>query len=72
MDDLDNKLHIEYRLIAVISHNGRAGSIGNYITYCQNNECKWYVFNDSNVTESEFEEVYSNSPCILIYKKYNI
>ena len=72
MDDLDNKLQIEYRLIAVISHNGRAGSIGNYITYCLNNECKWYVFNDSSVTESEFEEVYSNSPCILIYKKYNI
>ena len=69
--DESNKLSsLQYRLISVISDIGGAGSIGNYITYCQNNdEDKWYVFNDSRVTETTFEDVYSSSQCILIYKK---
>jgi len=69
VDKSNKSSSIQYRLIAVISDNGGAGSIGNYITYCQNNENKWYVFNNSSVTESKFEDVYSSSPCILIYKK---
>ena len=65
-----NDIHsIQYKLIAVCSFIGRSGSSGHYITYCQNNENKWYKFNDSSVTEIKFEEVNSNSPEILIYKK---
>ena len=61
---------IKYKLIAVCNHIGKIGSSGHYVTYCQNNENKWYEFNDSNVSEIIFaEEVYSSSPYILIYKK---
>jgi len=61
--------NIQYKLIAVFSHIGRKGSRGHYIAYCQNNENKWYEFNDSCVSEAKFEEVNSNSPILLIYKK---
>ena len=60
---------IQYKLIAVNTHLGRSGSSGHYITYCQNNEDKWYEFNDSSVSETKFEKVNSNSPYVLIYKK---
>ena len=60
---------VQYKLIAVSTHIGRSGSSGHYITYCQNNKNQWYEFNDSSVTETIFEEVNSNSPYLLIYKK---
>jgi len=55
--------------MAVCSHIGKSENSGNYITYCQNNEDKWYEFNDSSVTETKFDKLNSNSPYILIYKK---
>ena len=68
--DENNKMpSIQYKLIVVCTNIGRPGSSGHYITYCQNNENKWYEFNDSSVAETKFEEVNSNSPFILIYKK---
>jgi ubiquitin C-terminal hydrolase len=60
---------INYKLIAVCSHIGKSEKSGNYITYCQTNEDKWYEFNDSSVTETKFDKLHSNSPYILIYKK---
>ena len=69
VDESNKCSSIQYKLIAVCSYKGKTGSSGHYITYCQNNENKWYEFNDSSVTESKFEEVNSNSPYILIYKK---
>ena len=58
-----------YKLIAVCSHIGKSENSGNYITYCQNNENKWYEFNDSSVTETKFDKLITNFPYILIYKK---
>ena len=69
VDDSNKSLSIQYTLIAVCSYIGKSGSSGHYITYCQNSEDKWYVFNDSNFTETKFEKVNSYSPEILIYKK---
>ena len=60
----------QYKLIAVCNHIGKIGSSGHYVTYCQSNKDKWYEFNDSSVTETKFEELNSNSPYILIYKKF--
>ena len=69
VDDSNKSLSIQYTLIAVCSYIGYSGSTGHYIAYCQNNENKWYEFNDSSVTETEFDKVNSYSPEILIYKK---
>jgi len=68
-DSSNNMQNIQYKLIAVYSHIGRKGSSDHYITYCRNNENKWYEFNDSCVSEAKFEEINSNSPFLLIYKK---
>ena len=68
-DNMNKCPNIQYKLIAVSTHIGKSGSTGHYITFCQNNENKWYEFNDSSVTETKFEYVNSNSPYILIYKK---
>jgi ubiquitin C-terminal hydrolase len=65
----NNYLSIQYKLIAVSTHIGSSGRGGHYITYCQNNEDKWFEFNDSSVSPAKFEEINSNSPYILIYKK---
>ena len=70
-DFVDNKSPInQYKLIAVCNHIGKIGSSGHYVTYCQSNKDKWYEFNDSSVSETKFEELNSNSPYILIYKKF--
>jgi len=69
IDESNKCPNIQYKLIAVSTHIGKSGSSGHYITFCQNNENKWYEFNDSSVTETKFEYVNSNSPYILIYKK---
>ena len=68
--DKSNNHSILYKLIAICKHIGKIGSSGHYVTYCQNNKDKWYEFNDSSVTETKFEELNSNSPYILIYKKF--
>ena len=69
VDKYDREPSIQYKLKAVCSHIGKSENSGNYITYCQNNEDKWYEFNDSSVTEITFDKLNSNSPYILIYKK---
>ena len=69
VDEKNISPSIQYKLIAISTHIGRSGSTGHYITYCQNNEDKWYEFNDSSVIETEFKKVNSNSPYVLIYKK---
>ena len=60
---------IKYKLIAVSTYIGQSLKYGHYISYCKNSEDKWYEFNDSHITESQFVNVNSNSPHILIYKK---
>ena len=69
VDKYDREPSIQYKLMTVCSHIGKSENSGNYITYCQNNEDKWYEFNDSSVTETKFDKLHSNSPYILIYKK---
>jgi len=69
IDDSNKSPSIQYKLIAVCNYIGKSGSIGSYITYCPNNQDKWYEFNDSRVSETQFENVNSYSPRILIYKK---
>ena len=67
--DNSNIHSIKYKLIAVCIHIRKTGSSGHYIAYFQNNKDKWYEFNDSSVTETEFGKINSNCPYLLIYKK---
>ena len=60
-----------YELIAVICHYGESGMGGHFIAFCKhlvNYEYKWFKFNDSFVTESNFNEVQtSGMPYVLFY-----
>jgi ubiquitin C-terminal hydrolase len=60
-----------YKLIAVSTHIGRSGNTGHYIAYCKDlNTNIWHKFNDSSHEEKcNFEEVTSNTPYFLIYKR---
>ena len=63
----DNK----YFLSGVVSHMGDSGPSGHFIAYCRMSENqKWYCYNDSLVTESNFQEINSRGfPYILFYQK---
>ena len=63
----DNK----YFLSGVVSHMGDSGPSGHFIAYCRMSEAqKWYCYNDSIVSESNFQEINSRGfPYILFYQK---
>ena len=72
LDNYNNEKNppsVHYQLIAVSTHIGRSGSTGHYITYCKNNDDKWYEFNDYKVSPASSDEINSNSPYLLVYKK---
>ena len=55
-----------YRLICLITHFGPNGTSGHFIAFCfVQGKNKWYKFNDSIVSESDFKEA-SNSGDIYI------
>ena len=60
-----------YRLIGVITHLGPSGASGHSIAFCfVKDKNKWYKFNDSIVTESDFMEVsHSGQVDILFYER---
>ena len=61
-----------YQLIAVSTHIGKSGNTGHYIAYCKDIKNNiWHKFNDSYHDENcNFQnEVLSNTPYFLIYKK---
>ena len=64
-----NSLH--YKLISIITHFGPSGTAGHFIAFCFiKDKNKWYKFNDSNVTESNFQEAStSGDTYILFYER---
>ena len=60
-----------YKLIAVSTHIGSSGNYGHYIAYCKDQHNFWHKFNDSSHNLCKFEEVNSNSPYLLIFKRTN-
>ena len=60
-----------YSLIAVSTHIGSSGNYGHYIAYCKDPHNFWHKFNDSSHDDCKFDEVNSNTPYLLIYKKTN-
>ena len=61
-----------YELVGAVFHYGNSSSSGHYISYCRNNiNNKFYMFNDTYVSESNFQNILNdNFPYILFYKKY--
>ena len=59
-----------YELIAISNYIDSSGNTGHSIAYCKNkNNNKWYKFNDSMINECKFNELMSNNPKLLIYKR---
>ena len=63
-----------YRLIAISAHIGQSGKMGHYIAFCKNpfkddQNAKWYEFNDSSVSEVTLEVIKKYYPYILIFKR---
>ena len=77
--DLNNEVESridnnKYRLICNITHRGGHGVNGHYVAYCfLEDKNKWFLFNDSSVTESNFNEVIQDVPdgrtYLLFYKR---
>ena len=60
---------IFYDLYAIICHIGPDENSGHFFAYCRNIiNNKWYLYNDSIVTESEFKNI-KGMPYILFYQK---
>ncbi len=59
-----------YSLIGISTHIGTSGNSGHYIAYCKDvNNKQWYKFNDSIVSKCSYDEVNSNTPYLLVFKK---
>ena len=54
-----------YELIGVICYIN-SGNEKNYIAYCKNENCKWYKYNDSKVTNISFSEI-EGLPYVLFF-----
>ena len=57
-----------YKLISIITHFGESGVGGHFIAFCfVKNKKKWYKFNDSMVTESNFQEAASSGDTYILF-----
>ena len=57
-----------YDLICIITHFGKSGTEGHYMAYCKKQDNnKWYQFNDSTVTESNFQEASTSGKAYILF-----
>jgi uncharacterized UBP type Zn finger protein len=62
---IDNNI---YDLISVITHFGNSGTDGHYIAFCKiQNKNMWYKFNDSLVSESNFQEASTTGDAYILF-----
>lgn len=65
----DAKTEAKYNLYAVINHYGTLNS-GHYTAFAKNHITgKWYLYDDSKVSEAEEQEVVSNAAYLLFYQR---
>lgn len=60
-----------YKLNSVVSHSGSSPFVGHYISWCRVDD-KWFLFNDSSVTESTEASVLNAEAFILLYERRSI
>jgi ubiquitin C-terminal hydrolase len=71
--DLNNEVEAKidnniYDLISVITHFGNSGTDGHYISFCKiQDKNKWYKFNDSIVTESNYQEASTTGDAYILF-----
>ena len=56
-----------YSLESICIHDGNLNG-GHYYAMCKNNN-KWYIYNDTNVSLTDEENVLNQTPYILFYKR---
>ncbi|PSN47889.1 Ubiquitin carboxyl-terminal hydrolase 15 [Blattella germanica] len=67
----ENKRDAVYDLIGVCNHYGGLGG-GHYTAFCQNqNDHKWYLFDDNSVSEINEQSVVSSAAYVLFYMRRN-
>ena len=62
----------KYNIIGICSHLGDSGMYGHYVAYCKNkNNNKWYQFNDSFVSDTNFNYIKctGGTPYLLLYER---
>ncbi len=60
-----------YELTGVICHFGENNNAGHFIAYCKNsNNCKWYKFNDTIVSECPFTDVQEKGMSYVLFYNY--
>ena len=74
--EVESKIDINiYDLICIVTHFGNSGTDGHYMAYCKKQDNnKWYQFNDSTVTESNFQEASSSGRAYILFyqRKQNL
>ena len=60
-----------YNLYAVIQHYGNLSG-GHYVAICENIDQKWYLFDDSKVTEIDPCNIDQKAAYILFYRKNTV
>ncbi|KAI7737088.1 hypothetical protein M8C21_027318 [Ambrosia artemisiifolia] len=61
--------HPEYKLFATIVHSGCSPDSGHYYAYVKDAVGRWYCCNDSYVSVSSLEEVFSEKVYILFFSR---
>ena len=57
-----------FKLIGIITHFGPSGISGHYIAFCfEKDKNAWYKFNDSMVTESNFQEASTTGDIYVLF-----
>lgn len=62
-------LHPEYKLFATIVHSGFSPDSGHYYAYIKDAVGRWYCCNDSYVSVSSLQEVFSEKVYILFFSR---
>ena len=69
-NEVESKIYdnSKYKLISVITHFGSSGISGHFISFCfVHDKNKWYKFNDSMVSESNFIEASSTGDAYILF-----
>lgn len=69
-DYTTSKIDAKYKLISIISHEGRSLSSGHYISHCLQPDKTWYTYDDEYINKiNEFQALNDPSAYVLIYTK---
>jgi len=65
-DEILNLKNEKYELFGIINHEGNIFG-GHYFSYIKIN--KWFIFNDTNISELQMQDIISDKNYCLFYRK---